>query len=77
MCGSVYSYILSILHYVPNTFSALPNLLNRRILEIPYVEVSSRHYSSIYARMPENVDVYLIFAYSPRIGVCAVPLLKY
>ncbi len=32
MCGSVYSYILGICHYVPNTFSALPNLWNRQIL---------------------------------------------
>ncbi len=32
MCGSVYSYILSIRHYAPNTFSALPNLSYGRIL---------------------------------------------
>ncbi len=32
MCGSVYSYILAIHHYVPNTFLALPNLPNRQIL---------------------------------------------
>ncbi len=32
MCGSVYSYILGIRRYMPNTFSALPNWRNRRIL---------------------------------------------
>ncbi len=32
MRGSLYSYILSIRHYAPNTFLALPNLPNRRIL---------------------------------------------
>ncbi len=32
--------------------------------QIPYVYVSSRHYSSIYARTPENVDEYSVFAYS-------------
>ncbi len=32
ICRSMYSYILGIHHYAPNTFSALPNLRNRRIL---------------------------------------------
>ncbi len=32
MCGSVYLNILAICHYALNTFSAFPNLLNRRIL---------------------------------------------
>ncbi len=32
MCGSMYSYILVIRHYVSNTFSALLNLRNRWIL---------------------------------------------
>ncbi len=32
MRGSVYSYILAIRLYAPNTLLALPNLLNRRIL---------------------------------------------
>ncbi len=30
----------------------------------PYVKVSSRHYSSIYARTPKNVDKYSVFTYS-------------
>ncbi len=32
--------------------------------QIHYVKVSSRDYSSVYARMPENVDEYLVFGYS-------------
>ncbi len=68
MCGSVYSYILAIRHYAPNTFSALPNLPNRRI---HILKISSRHYSSIYTRTPENINEYSVFAYSPRINVCA------
>ncbi len=38
--------------------------------QIPYVKVSSRNYSSIYARTPENVDEYAVFTYSWRIDVC-------
>ncbi len=63
MYRSVYSYVLAIRHYAPNTFSALPNLPNQRMLvkTIIYVKVSSYDYSSIYVRMPENVDKW----YSP------------
>ncbi len=32
ICRSMYSYIFGIRHYEPNTFSALPNLRNKRIL---------------------------------------------
>ncbi len=73
MYESVYSYVFSIRHYASNTFSAFLNLPNRRI---PYVKVSSRNYSSIYARMAENVDEYSVFAYSRRINVCADPALE-
>ncbi len=38
MCKSVYLYILTIRHYVPNTFLALPNLPNRQILANIYVK---------------------------------------
>ncbi len=40
---------------------------------ILYVRISSRNYSSIYARMSQNVDEYLVLAYSRRIHVCVVP----
>ncbi len=53
MFGSVYLYILAIRHLVSNTFSALPNFWKN--WWIPYLKVSSRNYSSIYARAPENV----------------------
>ncbi len=35
-----------------------------------------RDFSSIYARMSENVDEYSVFAYSRRIDVCVVLALK-
>ncbi len=61
MCGSMYSYILAIRHYGPDTFSALPNLSNWRI---HMLKISSRHYWSIYATTSENVDEYSVFTYS-------------
>ncbi len=36
---------------------------------IPYMKVSSRDYSSIYARTHENVNKYSVFAYSRRIDI--------
>ncbi len=41
------------------------------------MKVSSRDYSSIYARMPKNIDEYSVFAYSQRIDVHADPALKF
>ncbi len=40
---------------------------------ITYVKVSSHDYSSIYAKTPQNVDKYSVFAYVWRINVCVVP----
>ncbi len=77
----VYSHILGIRHYEPNRFSTFPNFekpnIGEKIGEYGrYVKVSSRDYSSIYARTQENVTN---IRYSPilghfrRIDVCAVP----
>ncbi len=64
ICRSVYLYILTVRHYALNTFSALPNLANRRILVNTLVKISFCDYLSISARTPENVDEYSVFAYS-------------
>ncbi len=39
---------------------------------IPYVKVSSHDYLLIYARTPEDIDEYSVFAYSKRIDICVV-----
>ncbi len=38
--------------------------------QILFAKVVSRHYSSIYARTPENVDEYSVFAYSRPFSNC-------
>ncbi len=75
MCGSVYSYILGIRHYAPNTFSVLPKLPSRRILANTICE---SQFSRLLVNLCENardVDKYSVFTYSRRIDVCADPAL--
>ncbi len=69
MCGLVYSYILAIHHYVPNTFSALPNYWKRRILAriLANTECESQ-FSRLLVNLCENAGEcyeYLAFVYSP------------
>ncbi len=74
MCGSMYSYILCICHYAPNTFSTLVNFTDTtNIGEYHNEKVSSHDYSPIYVRTHKNVDEYSVFAYSQRIYIYAVP----
>ncbi len=76
MCGSVYSYILGIRHYAPNTFSALPNLRNRRILARIFANtLCESWFSWLLVNLCENAQECLrisVFAYSLRIGVHSV-----
>ncbi len=77
MCGSMYSYILSIHHYAPNTFFALPNLWNRWILANTLsILVTTCQFMGECPRMLTNIRYSPILAYFPRIGVCAVPPLR-
>ncbi len=64
ICGSVCSYVLAIRHYTPNTFSVIPNLSYQQILVNTVMKINFCDYSSIYARTPENIDKYSVFAYS-------------
>ncbi len=55
MRRSVYSYILNICCYAPNTFSALPNLPNGRILaKILANTVSESQFSQLLVNLREN-----------------------
>ncbi len=71
----MYSYILTFRHYALNTFLALPNWPNWRILANTLVKISFHDHLSIYAKTAKNIDKYLVLAYSQRIDVCAVPAL--
>ncbi len=55
MCRLVYSYILTIRHYAPNTFSALPNFQKRRILaRILANTVCESQFSRLLVNLCEN-----------------------
>ncbi len=57
MCGSVYSYILTIRHYAPNTLLALPNLPNRQILVGILVNTCSENqFLQLFVNLHENAQ---------------------
>ncbi len=64
MCESMYSWfsVFVIMHQIHSRRFQICGI--DEYWRIPFMEVSSRDYSSVYARMPENVDEYLVFAYS-------------
>ncbi len=65
VCGLVYSYILGIRYYAPNTFSVLPNLPNRRILANTVCE---SQFSRLLVNLWENARELTNIRYLPILG---------
>ncbi len=76
MCGSVFSYILGIRHYVPNTFSAPPNLQKRQILVNTLYE---SQFSGLLVNLCENArecwQIFGIRLFSEYWHVCGSTLM--
>ncbi len=76
MGGSAYSYILAIRHYASNRFLALPNFWKRWILANTVCE---SQFSRLLVNLCKNARKcyeYSVFAYSQRIDVCVVSILR-